>query len=244
MKDDLLLVDFGAAFFKEFFQLRRVKGLIVFLIKFQPDATSRLEILRQIIEEEFPLGNFPESRHLMIIEANHERGNDIEFFTKVRQRTERVDSLDHAVNTEQAGDFPKHRQAIHVQADSGVAEELRDVKKVSCAAAQIENLFGTRHVEFKLANPFDVHSDPTIKIEIFRPVRTGICYRIPFADLLEPIGVDGFDNLPCLQREPVRAQNPKRVFPRARQASAVDQFLYFMAQLHSSHLVAKRNNFN
>ena len=31
-----------------------------------------------------------------------------------------------------------------------MTEQLRDVEKVSCAAAQIENALGTRHVEFKL----------------------------------------------------------------------------------------------
>jgi hypothetical protein len=34
------------------------------------------------------------------------------------------------------------------------------------------------------------------------------------------------------------------MFSRASQALAIDQFSYFMPELHSSHLVAKRNNFN
>ena len=33
-------------------------------------------------------------------------------------------------------------------------------------------------------------------------------------------------------------------FSRASYALTVDQFSYFMAKLHSSHLVAKHNNFN
>ena len=180
----------------------------------------------------------------MIVEANHEGGNDIEFLTEVRKRTERLDSLHDAVNTEQARDFPKHWQAIHIQANSGMTEELRDVEEVSCAAAQIQNLIGTRQVELELANPPDVHSDPTIKIEIFRPVRTGICYGVSLTNLLEGAWIDRLDNAFCLQRESVRAQHSKGMFSRARQASAIDQFPYFVVQLHSSHLVAKRNNFN
>jgi len=36
-----VLVDFGAALLKEFFQLWRVKGPVVFLIQFEPDSTAR-----------------------------------------------------------------------------------------------------------------------------------------------------------------------------------------------------------
>ncbi len=81
----------------------------------------------------------------MIVEANHERGNDIEFLTEVWERTKRLDLLNDAADTEQARDLPEHWQAIHVEANSGMTEELRDVEEVSCAAAQIENALGTRH---------------------------------------------------------------------------------------------------
>ena len=135
-------------------------------------------MLRQSIEKEFPLGDSPKSGHLVIVEANHKRGDDIEFLTEVRQRTKRLDSLNDAADTEQARDFPEHWQAIHVEANSGMTEELRDVEKISCTAAQIENALGTRQVQFKLANPPVVNSDPTIEIEIFRPVRAGICDRV------------------------------------------------------------------
>jgi hypothetical protein len=180
----------------------------------------------------------------MIVEANHKRGNDIEFLTEVWERMKRLDLLNDAADTEQTRDFPEHRQTIHVEANSGMAEKLRDVKKVSCAAAQIENALGTRHVEFKLANPPDVNSDPTIEVEIFRPVRAGICYDVPLANLPEASRIDCFDDPLCFQLEAGRAQHPERMFSCASQALAVDQFSYFMAKLHNSHLVAKQNNFN
>jgi hypothetical protein len=84
--------------------------------------------------------------------------------SETRQGAKRLDLLNDAADTEEARDFPEHCQAIHVEANSGMTEELRDVEKVSCAAAQIENALGTCHVEFKLANPPDVNSDPTVKI--------------------------------------------------------------------------------
>ena len=141
----------------------------------------------------------------MIVEANHERGNDIEFLTEVWERMKRLDLLNDAADTEQVRNFPEHRHTIDVEANSGMTEELRDVEKVSRAAAQIENALGTRHVEFELPNPPDVNSDPTIEIEIFRPVRAGICYGVSLANLLEASRIDCFDDSLCLQLEAVRA---------------------------------------
>src|SRR6478735_729409 len=129
----------------------------------------------------------------MIVKANHECGNHVEFLSETRQRTKRLDLLNNAADTEQARDFPEHGHAVYVEANSGMTEELRDVKKVSCAAAQIENALWTRHVEFKLANPPDVNSDPTVEIEIFRPVRAGICYSVSPANLLEASRVECLD---------------------------------------------------
>ena len=155
----------------------------------------------EVVQKKFPLRYPPNAGHLMIVEANHERGNDIEFWAEVRERTERLDSLDEAADTEQVRDFPEHWQAIHVEANSGMTEELRDVEKVSSAAAQIENALGTRQVEFKLANPPDVNSDPTIEIEIFRPIRAGICYGVTPANLLEASRINCLDDALCLKRE-------------------------------------------
>src|SRR5215475_3986722 len=106
-------------------------------------------MFRQIVEKKFPFWDTPKSGHLVIVEANHESGNDIELLTEVRKRTESFDSLNNAVNTEQVRDFPKHGQAIHVETNSGMTKQLRDVEEVSCAATQIENLLGTHEVEFK-----------------------------------------------------------------------------------------------
>ena len=169
----------------------------------------------EIVEKELPFRDAPKPRHLVIVEANHERGNDIEFLTEVREWTKRLDSLNDAADTEQARDFPKHRQAIHVEADSGVTEELRDVEKVSCAAAQIENPLRTCQVEFKLANPSDVNSDPAVEIEIFRPVRAGICYGVSPANLLETSRVNCLDDALCLQLKAVGAEQSERMFSRA-----------------------------
>src|SRR5882757_3732316 len=162
-------------------------------------------MLPQIIEKEFPLRDAPKSGHLVIDKANHESGDDVEFLSETRQRTKGLDLLNDAADTEQAHNFPEHCHTIDVEANSGMTEELRDVEKVPCAAAQIENALGTRHVEFKLANPPDVNSDPTIEIEIFRPVRAGICYGVSPVNLLEASRIECLDDPLCIQLEAVRA---------------------------------------
>src|SRR5882724_43082 len=162
-------------------------------------------MLHEIIEKKIPLRHAPKSGHLVVVKANHERGNDIEFFTELWERTKRLDLLNDAADTEQARNFPEHCHTIDVEANSGMTEELRDIEKVPCAAAQIENALWTRHVEFKLANPPDVESDPTIEIEIFRPVRAGICYGISPANLLEASRIECLDDPLCSQLEAFRA---------------------------------------
>jgi hypothetical protein len=141
----------------------------------------------------------------VIVKANHKSGNDIELLSEARERTKRIDLLNNAAHPEQARDFPEHCQAIHVEANSGMTQELRDVEKVSCAAAEIENALGTRQVEFKLANPSDIHTDPTIEIEIFRPVRAGIGYGVSPANVLEASRINCLDDTLCLKREAARA---------------------------------------
>ena len=162
-------------------------------------------MLRKIVQKEFPFRDAPKSGHLVIVEANHEGRNEIEFLSEARERMKRLDSLNYAAHAEQTRDFPEHWQPIHIKTNSGMAEQLCDMEKVSCAAADIENPAGTRQIEFELANPADVNSDPTIEIEIFRPVRAGICYGVSPANLLEASRIDCLDDPLCLQLEAVRA---------------------------------------
>jgi len=158
----------------------------------------------------------------VIVEANHERGNHVEFLAEVRKRVEGINSLNDPVNTEQPRKVPKHRQTIHIEANSGMTEQLRDVEEVSRAAAQVENLLWTREIELELTNPPDVDADPAIEIEIFRPVRTGIAHGVLLANLVEPDWIDRLDNALCLQRKAIRAQRAEGVFSRARKTFTID----------------------
>jgi hypothetical protein len=64
-------------------------------------------------------------------------------------------------------------------------EQLRDVQKISSAAAKIENALGPQQIEFNFANAAHVNVDPALEVEIFRPVFAGICDSVTLADLLK-----------------------------------------------------------
>jgi len=189
-------------------------------------------VLCQVVEEEFPLWHLPETRHLVIVKANHEGSDEIEFLSKVGERTESLDSLDYAVNTQESRNFPEHRQAIDIKAKSGMTEQLRNVEEVSCSAAEVQNPLRSRQIEFERANPADVNSDPTLKIEIFRPVRAGICDSISLTNLIETSWIDCFDHPFCIKREAISSQQSERMLSRAGQAPAIYQFSNFVAKSH------------
>src|SRR6266581_6390203 len=98
-------------------------------------------MLCQVVEEEFPLWHLPETRHFVIVKANHEGSDEIEFLSKVGERTERFNSLDYAVDTEKSRNFAKHGQPVYIKTKPGMTEQLRNVEEVSCAAAEIQNPF-------------------------------------------------------------------------------------------------------
>ena len=115
-----------------------------------------------------------------------------------------------------------------------MTQELGDVEKISCAAAEIQNPFRSRQIEFKLTDPADIDFDPTLQIEIFRPVRAGICDRVSPTNLLERSWIDCFDHPFCIKREAISSQQPERMFSRTGEATAIYKLSYFVAKSHST----------
>ena len=117
-----------------------------------------------------------------------------------------------------------------------MAEQLRDVEKISSAATQIENALRARQIHFHLVNPANVDPDPALKIEIFWPVCAGICDCVSLTNLSESNRINRLDDAFRLERESVRAQQAERMFSRTGQAPAVYEFAHFMAKLHDHTL--------
>src|SRR4030095_10132634 len=113
-----------------------------------------------------------------------------------------------------------------------MTQQLGYVEKISCAADKIEDALGTRQIEFDLANSPNVDSNPPVEIEIFRPVRAGICDRVSLANLLESNRIDLFAYPIFIQRDSPRSEKSERMFPRADQALAIYKLAYFMSKSH------------
>src|SRR5882724_2533119 len=150
-------------------------------------------MLCKVVEKEFPLWHLPQTRHFMLVEANHKGSHEIEFSSKAGETTERFNSLDNAVDTEKSRNFAEHGQPVYIETKSGMTEQLRNVEEVSCAAAEIQNPFRSRQIEFKLTDPADIDFNPTLQIEIFRPIRAGIRDSVSLTNLLERSWIDCFD---------------------------------------------------
>ncbi len=186
----------------------------------------------QVIEKEFPLWHLPKIRHFVVIEANHESRDEIEFSPKIGKRLESLNSLDYPADTEQAGKLPEHRQVVDIKANSGMAQQLGNEEEIPRAAAKIENVLGTRQVEFDLANPADVNFDPAVEVEVFWPVCAWVFDGVSLANLLESGWIDCFDDPFCIEREPILPQQPECMLSCAGQAPTIYKLAYFMAKSH------------
>ncbi len=172
-------------------------------------------MLGDVIEKKIPLGHAPKIGSSVAVEANHKGGDEIEFFAQVRDGTKCLDSLDYATNAEERGDFCEHSCAVQIETQAGMAEQLGDVKKISCTAAKIENALPSRQIELDVANAANVDRYPAVEIEIFPPILGGIVSGIALANPLESYRVDRFDHTLFLERKAVPAKRSKRVFSRA-----------------------------
>jgi hypothetical protein len=168
----------------------------------------------------------------VVVEANHESRNDVEFLPKIGQWPKGIDSLDDTANSEQPRNFPKHRQTIHIKTESGMPQQLSYVEKISCPAAKIEDALGTGQIEFNLPNSTNVDPNPAIEIKILRPVCAGVAYRISHANLLESDRIDCLDDPLLIKRKSSRSEKSERVFSRADQASTINKLAYFVSKSH------------
>lgn len=185
-----------------------------------------------VIEEKIPLGYFPKTGPSVVVEANHKGSDEIEFFSQSREWMKRSDSLDHAMNAEETGDFCKHGLAIQIETKSAMPEQLGDVEKISCAAAKVEDALRARQIELDVTNATNIDGDPPVEIEIFPPIVRGLVDRVTPANLLESCGVDCFNNAFFLERKAVRPKRPERVLSRTGYSLAAQKLLYLVAELH------------
>src|SRR5947208_15343870 len=97
-----------------------------------------------------------------------------------------------------------------------MTQQLGYVEEIPRAAAKIENVLGTRQIEFDLANPADVNFDPAVEVEIFWLVFAWVFDGVSLANLLETDGIDCCDDPFCIERGSPRPQQSAGMLPCAR----------------------------
>jgi len=151
----------------------------------------------------------------VIVETDHKRSDEIESLAEIGQTSKRVNSPDNATDSKQPGDFSKHRDILHIEASSFMAEQLCDMQKISGATAKIENALGPRQIELDLANAANVDADPAVKIEIFWPIADRIFKAVAVTNLFERWPINRFNDPLGFEWKPGSVKEPTRVLSRA-----------------------------
>ena len=94
------------------------------------------------------------------METNAMSSDEIEFPSEIGQRGLRIDSSDHAIDTEKLSCAAKERFVVRIKAKSFVTEDTTEVQKITRAAAKIENLQRRRAIKPKILHALDVDTDP------------------------------------------------------------------------------------
>src|ERR1700704_1368578 len=185
----------------------------------------------EIVEKEIPLGYAPQIGVLMIIETNHERGDEVELSFEIGQGDERLNPPDGALNAKQFRHVGEHRHVGDVQAHHVVTEQLRDVGEVTGATTEIENASWRPKVEIEPANAANVDVDPAVKIEILRPIFAGIIDCIGLANMLELFALDRLHYSIALERKSTCAPG-WQMTPCAFEGLAGYEFFELATKLH------------
>ena len=76
------------------------------------------------------------------IKIDRERRDPIELFPEIGERLECIDPIHESRNFKQFQQFAKQGNALHIEAQDGVAEVLQNEQKESAAATQVQHTFG------------------------------------------------------------------------------------------------------
>ena len=182
----------------------------------------------------------------MPVEADQESGDDVEFLARIGKRNKSLDSGYDSLESKQLGDFREHRRITQVETEHVVAEQAANVEKIPGAAAEIENPFGRRNIEFELANASNVDVDPTLEMKILRPVRARTFDRVTPPNLLELFSVDRLNDAIGLKWKPPFIKKSTSMIFSAGQSLAAEKFLDLVTEAHTntSHDLARDRKFN
>lgn len=193
-EQDTVLVNPGAAIKEESAQLLGIKGVVTFPVESQSDPAAGIESRLKIVEKKRPLFGPPERPTLVPVEANHERGDEIELPVESWERLERLHPRDHALQFQRAKHFAEHRHIFDIEPEGAMPQLMTDIKEITGSGPEIENTLTPPPIELELLHPAEIDCHPVIQIEIFSPASARIIDGIAIMNRLELDGVYALDD--------------------------------------------------
>ncbi len=227
-------VDLRAEAGKIIAQLRRIPRAVALPIELEMNLRPRPEVTQQIFEEKLPFRRAPEVIGLMIVEADHVSRHHIELRAKRGQWDVAFDPPYHARHAKEICDFGEHRGFADVETEDVVAKPLADVKKVTGAAADIENALAEAEVEFEVAHAPDVRFHPTSQLQVFLWRITWFRDGMPLVNRAEFLFVDAGDDPLRIDTEhkPPREEKSAGMAPHAGEQARVGKLLDLLSETH------------
>ena len=226
-------MDFSASRFEIPLELRRVVRVVVFAVQLQTNLSIWRQMLRQVVEEEFPLGDLPELVALVAVKTDHVGRDYIEFRTKIRQGLKCLDPPDFALHSKELNHFREARLFIEIQSKNVVAEVLANVEKISGTTSDIENAFAPTEVKTQVPHPLQIDFHPHFQVEVFGPGIARVLHGVPLINLLELPGVDRFHDPGGVESERCPSKNGLfHVTSSTRVGVAREDFLEFVGYPH------------
>ena len=93
-------------------------------------------------------------------------GNDVELLAKIRQRSLCIDSRHDTVNAKELGRAAEERLVIGIQPETLVAKHPAEVKKITRAAAKIQDVKWRRPIKPEVLDALYVNANPVVGILI------------------------------------------------------------------------------
>jgi len=135
-----------------------------------------------IADEKPPIGRSPFFPHATFVpfdpmKTNAMAGDEVKFLSEIWQWRLWMDSPDDPANAEELCRPAPKCVVVRVQAEAFVAKEPAEIKKITGAAAQVENVKRRRAIEPEVLDVLDVDADPVGSVFVgvdpsrVRPVR-------------------------------------------------------------------------
>jgi len=98
------------------------------------------------------------------VKTNAVAGYEIEFSSQIGQRRLPLDASNDAANVEEIGCAAEERLLVCVKPESFMTEESAEVKKITGAAAEIQNIERWGTIEPKVLRALNVYANPVCRV--------------------------------------------------------------------------------